>query len=142
MLIDGRRLAMKKTYAGSCHCGAVRFEAAIDLAAETSRCNCSICRKMRFWKAIVMPDDFRLLQGAEALSDYQFGAHRIHHRFCRQCGVKPFGQAHVEGRGDFYAVNLACLDDAPEEELAKAPVVYQDGRHDQWGAPPAETRYL
>jgi hypothetical protein len=133
---------MKKTYSGSCHCGAVGFEAAIDLAQETSRCNCSICKKMRFWKAIVMPADFRLRHGAEALSDYRFGAERIHHRFCRHCGVKPFGQGHVEPVGEFYAVNLACLDDAGDAELASAPVIYQDGRQDDWGSPPAETRFL
>ncbi len=80
---------MRKTYAGSCHCGAVRFEADIDLAEETSRCNCSICTKARFWKVIVMPDAFRLLSGEDLLAEYRFGSRSIRHRFCRGCGIKP-----------------------------------------------------
>jgi hypothetical protein len=132
---------MKKTYRGGCHCGAVRFECDLDLAEETSRCNCSSCRKGRFWKAIVMPDALRLQQGAEMLSDYQFGNRNIHHLFCRICGIKPFGRANMEEIGPFYAINVACLD-ATDEELAEAPVVYQDGRDDHWERTPKETRYL
>lgn len=134
---------MKKTYHGSCHCGAVRFECDIDLAEETSKCNCSICTKGRFWKAIAKADSFRLLQGEGELSDYQFGGKIIHHLFCKRCGVKPFGRGHMEALGGtFYAINLACLDDAAAAELAAAPVVYQDGRHNKWESAPAETRHL
>lgn len=132
---------MQKTYAGGCHCGAVRFEADIDLAQGTSKCNCSACAKARFWKTIVKPEAFRLLQGEDALADYQFASRVIHHRFCRTCGIKPFGSGEVEGLGPFVAVNIACLD-APDAELAAAPVSYEDGKHDNWGAAPAETRHL
>ena len=37
---------------------------------------------------------------------------------------------------------VACLDDAMEEELAQAPVTYENGRNDRWDQAPAETRYL
>jgi hypothetical protein len=134
---------MMKTYHGSCHCGAVQFECDLDLAKGTSKCNCSVCGKGRFWKAIVMAPSFRLRQGAEALSEYQFGRHVIHHLFCKQCGIKPFGRANVkELGGEFYAVNLACLDDATPAELAEAPVQYEDGRNDRWQSAPIETRHM
>jgi hypothetical protein len=85
----------------------------------------------------------QLLQGEEALTDYQFGINAIHHLFCSRCGVKPFGRGHMdELGGDFYGINVACLDDATAEELAEAPVRYEDGRNNDWESPPAETRHL
>jgi len=133
---------MRKTYHGSCHCGAVRFEADLDLSGETSKCNCSICRKARFWKAIARADELRLIAGADMLSEYSFRGF-ITHFFCKRCGIKPFGRGHLEALGGtFYGVNLACLDDATDEELSEAPVVFQNGREDDWEHPPAETRYL
>ena len=134
---------MNKTYTGACHCGAVRFTVDLDLAAGTSKCNCSICRKTRAWSAIVKPAAFRLLAGESALSDYQFGGKNGHHLFCKHCGVRPFGRGYVEQiGGDFVSINLGTLDNASDEELAKAPVQFMNGKDDDWFTPPKETRYL
>lgn len=83
---------MLKTYHGSCHCGAVRFEA--DL------------------------------------------------HFCKHCGVRCFGIGTETPIGVMYGVNLGCLEDATDAELAAAPITYVDGRNDRWGEAPEIVRHL
>lgn len=134
---------MLKTYQGSCHCGAVRFEADIDLSQGTGKCNCSICAKTRFWGVMVKPSAFRLKAGDEELCDYQFGSKSVHHYFCKHCGVRPFGEGFIEEIGDaFYTVNLACLDNVNLSELVEAPIHYADGLNNNWRESPAEVRHL
>lgn len=127
------------THRGSCHGGAVRFEVDADLEAGTLRCNCSICRKTRAWLALVPADRFRLLAGEEMLADYRFGPGSIRHRFCRSCGVRPFGMS-TDGRS--VAVQITCLDDLSPEQLAALPIVYVDGANDRFDRPPALTSWL
>jgi hypothetical protein len=134
---------MLRTYAGSCHCGAVRFEADLDLAQGTNKCNCSICTKSRNWNVIIKPEAFRLQSPQSALSDYQFGTRSGHHYFCSHCGVRSFGRGHVaEIGGDYVSVQVLSLDNIDLAELLAAPVRYADGRHNDWGKPPAEHRHL
>ena len=134
---------MQKTYHGSCHCGAIRFEARLDLAQGTGRCNCSFCAKARWWGVQIKPDAFRLLAGEGHLRDYQFASHSVQHLFCGICGVRSFGRGHIEqAGGDFVSINLACLDDIEPQALAEAPVRFMNGRDNDWWHAPAETRHL
>lgn len=98
------------THKGCCHCGAVSFEADLDLA-ELIECNCSHCYRKGMVLAFVRPDGFRLLRGEDRLSEYLFNRHVISHRFCRVCGVEPFGMGKGPDGSDMIAINVRTLED-------------------------------
>jgi hypothetical protein len=136
-----------KTYSGSCHCGAVRFEADIDLDEGTNRCNCTHCTKARSWFTLVSPEHYRLLQGAEAQTEYTWvppgrpGAN-LHFHFCKTCGIRTVGRGeHGPDGGAFCFVPLAALDDVDADALA-GKIRYLDGRHDRFDRPPDDIRLL
>ncbi|HJP22664.1 MAG: GFA family protein [Alphaproteobacteria bacterium] len=113
-----------KTYRGSCHCGQVVFE--IESALEQfAICNCSICRRKGALMHRVPADHFRLLEGENALTTYQFNTGTATHYFCRHCGIYPFHRPRVAP--DAYSVNVNCLDLEPDE-IAKVPVEKFDGQ--------------
>ena len=135
---------MLKTYTGSCHCGAVRFEADVDISAGTGKCNCTICTKMRLWSVDAAPEVFRLIAGQSELTDYQGANPVAHHLFCRNCGVRPFEWVDTPNMSGskYYNLNVACLDGVDIDELMSAPVTFYDGLNNNWGESPAETRHL
>jgi len=134
---------MKKTYAGACHCGAIRFEADVDIAAGTTKCNCTICAKSRLWSVDAGPGDLRLLQGADEMMDYRFKNEVAHHYFCRHCGIRPYQWVNLPATGrQYYNVSVACLEGLDIDELVAAPINYADGLHDNWDSIPAEVRHL
>jgi hypothetical protein len=132
-----------KTYRGSCHCGAIAYEADIDLSQGTAKCNCTYCMKARAWKSFVKPEAFRMLSGEGKAKGYHTHSAAPLKYFCPECGVMVYekGSADYMG-GDFVGVFLAALDDVEPEELIAAPVRYSDGLHNNWQNPPAETRHL
>lgn len=132
---------MLQTYRGSCHCGAVRFEADLDLTQPTYRCNCSICRRTRFWPAVARDGGLRVLAGEGELTQYLFHSRKNQHYFCRRCGVRPFGIGTETPIGKMFGVNLGCLEDVSEEELSRLQIVYIDGRNDRM-EPPAFLAHL
>lgn len=133
---------MLKTYRGSCHCGAIQFEADLDLTQSTYRCNCSICRRTRFWPAVAREEGFRLLAGEGELTKYLFNTRKNEHYFCRHCGVRAFGIGTQTPIGRMYGVNLGCIDELDDEALSRLPITYVDGLHDRWQSVPAFYSHL
>ena len=96
-----------ETYQGSCHCGAVRFEIDTDFP-ELTTCDCSICLRKNALMVKVHEDHFRLLAGAERLTEYRFHTMTARHFFCSTCGIYPFHRKRVTP--DFVGVNVFCLE--------------------------------
>lgn len=114
-----------KTYSGSCQCGAVAFTAQLDLD-QTITCNCSRCQRLGVVLAFTEPGGFTLQRGEDNLTEYLFNAHRIHHLFCKTCGVEGFARADgPEGVPAGVAVNVNCLEGVEPRGLSSQHV---DGR--------------
>jgi hypothetical protein len=95
------------THSGGCHCGAVAFEVDAPAKILASECNCSICRMSGFLHLIVPRSRFRLVQGADQLTEYKFNTGTARHLFCSRCGVKSFYVP--RSNPDGYSVNVHCL---------------------------------
>ena len=137
-----------RQYHGSCHCGAVRYEAGFDLAAGTNRCNCSICSKARAWFLFVRGDAFKLLEGEAALSSYQWvppgrSEAGLTYRFCSRCGVRLYATGEWSQLGGrFYALHVPTVDDIGREALVGAPLHFIDNAQDRPDRAPADTRLM
>lgn len=107
------------THTGGCHCGRVRFEVDAPAIIAADDCNCSICRKSGFLHLIVSAEDFRLLQGEDAIQTYTFNTGVAQHHFCNHCGIKSFyiPRSHPDG----VSVNVNCLEPETIESIEITP---------------------
>lgn len=113
-----------RTYTGGCHCGAVRFSVTMAIEAGVA-CNCSICSKSATVLAFAPGSAFTLQSGQDDLVDYQFGQRRLHHLFCRRCGLRSFSRGAMPDGTPTVAINLRCVDGL---DLAAIPVKAYDGK--------------
>jgi hypothetical protein len=113
------------SYNGSCQCGAVSYEVAADLDS-TITCNCSRCQRMGFVLSFAPGANFRLISGADDLTEYRFGSGSIRHLFCRTCGVESFAEGAAPDGSVVVAVNVNCLDGVDPRDLKSQHV---DGRN-------------
>ena len=103
-------------YKGSCHCGAVAYEVEGELDGVLS-CNCSMCRRKGALLWFVPRPQLRLSTPEDASAAYLFNKHVIKHRFCKTCGIHPYGEG-IDRKGNaMAAVNVRCLDGVDLENL-------------------------
>jgi hypothetical protein len=78
------------THAGSCLCGAVRFEVAGELPGPDA-CHCTQCRKQsgHYWASTDVPRSALTIHGAEAVTWYR-SSEKVQRGFCATCGSVLF----------------------------------------------------
>ena len=94
-------------YAGSCHCGAVRFR--VDsVIAELTTCDCSLCVKRNATMAKIPEQALTMLDGEAMLTLYEWNTRRAKHYFCSRCGIYVFHRKRTAP--DHLGVNVFCLE--------------------------------
>jgi hypothetical protein len=110
---------------GSCHCGAVTFEVETDLE-QVLECNCSHCRRKGFLLTFTPRGALTITSGEDNLATYTFNTHTIQHRFCKTCGVQPFGEGKAPSGADTAAINVRCLETVDLAQITPVPVNGRD----------------
>ena len=96
-----------EVWAGSCHCGAVRFRVTAAIA-ELTTCDCSLCVKKNALMAKVREDELVIEAGEADLRLYTWNSGVAQHRFCGRCGIYVFHRKRAAP--DHYGVNVFCLE--------------------------------
>ena len=112
---------MTVTYNGSCHCGAVEFEATVDKEiTEARHCDCSICRRKTAFVSSALQGGFRITKGADNLTLYQFNTKVAEHYFCKTCGIYTHHKRRSNPKE--YGFNIGCVEDLYPFDFAPAKV--------------------
>ncbi len=111
---------------GSCHCGAVAFEA--PTPTEITRCNCTYCDRVGALWAYCDPAEFTLTAEPDGLIKYAptEGAHFS----CRTCGMVTHGRSPDWSNPETEKISYNVRMDVDFDRSA-VKVVELDGRN-QW----------
>ncbi len=110
-----------QTYKGSCHCEKVQYEVKVDINQSVT-CNCSICRKRGTILAFTTKDHFQLLKGEGEQTEYLFNKKKIHHLFCKTCGILSYAKGMTPDGATMIAINVRCLDNVDLDSLRPVAV--------------------
>ena len=114
---------------GSCHCGAIRFEA--PEPTEITVCNCSYCDRVGGLWAYCAPDEFMLSSASDPLPDYRFSDEVVAHHHCATCGCATHSEmpSMTDGKIDFTHMRVCWnVRMAPAFDRSNVPVRQVDGR--------------
>jgi hypothetical protein len=112
------------TYTGGCHCGGIKFTVNGEIASALA-CNCSICLRKGSLLWFVPREKLEVQTWEDDAGTYTFNKHAIKHRFCRTCGIHPYGEATDPKGNRVAAINIRCLEGI---DLTAVPVQNFDGR--------------
>ena len=132
-----------KIYAGSCHCGAIGFDYATDIAPSewsVRACQCSFCRAHAALSASDPQGHARFFATEpELLERYTFALRTADFLLCRRCGVYVGAVIHRDVEA-FSIVNTRALKESPRNLPGPAAMVYdtedaaarRERRYDRW----------
>jgi len=103
-----------KKYEGSCHCGAVKFSASIEVG-DSYICDCSICSRKGSIMNRVVSGDFQIIDGEGSLKTYKFNTQVGTHYFCGNCGIHTFHNP--RSAPDIWSVNVRCIQEIDPNSL-------------------------
>ena len=102
---------MAEVHEGSCHCGAVNYAFEKTLDGPVVGCDCEYCGRTGIVMALGSMAAFTLKSGGDNLTEYHVDGQNIVHKFCKTCGVQPFGFGTGPDGGEMAAVNVRTLTD-------------------------------
>ncbi|TFB06725.1 hypothetical protein CCMA1212_000433 [Trichoderma ghanense] len=134
----------RRTYRGSCHCGAFTYEIDLPELKIVVECDCSFCSRMgNLYVPTSEEANFRVANGSEEdLKSYTFGPGSKIHKFCPTCATSmlsrmPNGPAHMR-----LVLNARALQDVDVDLLERKYIFnskigdqYQPAEH-KGGMPP------